>query len=183
MVSKKEEIWEWIYINDEKTCYEISNKNNYRSTYGRKKENLGIHIDNGGYRIAFIYHNGKRYSKRFHRLVFNAFKENPHNYPYINHIDGIKLHNEPENLEPCTASMNTKHAYDIGIKKPIKGGNHYKAKKVSRLLNGEVIKVYDSIMDAELDGFGNRGIGRALKTGIKHHGSHWKYLDKEPINV
>ena len=38
---------------------------------------------------------------------------NPHNYPIVNHINGIKKDNRPENLEWCTVSHNTKHGYDV----------------------------------------------------------------------
>ena len=69
-----------------------------------------------GYAVVNLY-DGKRKMKSYtvHRLVANAFLPNPNNYRDVNHINGIKLDNRVENLEWCTVSQNTKHAYDNNL--------------------------------------------------------------------
>lgn len=71
-----------------------------------------------GYLLVSPYVDGKRYNKRVHQMVAETWIPNPENHPMINHINGIKTDNRVENLEWCSASHNTKHAYDIGLMTP-----------------------------------------------------------------
>lgn len=50
-----------------------------------------------------------------HKLVAMLYLPNPENLPVVNHIDGDKLNNTPENLEWCTYYDNNKHARDTGL--------------------------------------------------------------------
>lgn len=56
-----------------------------------------------------------------HRLVAIAYLPNPENKQTVNHIDGNKENNHVTNLEWCTRSENSQHAYDTGLKKPYTG--------------------------------------------------------------
>lgn len=56
---------------------------------------------------------GKRYYKRVHRIVAEAFIPNPCHLPQVNHIDGNGLNNKISNLEWCTASENIKAAFKL----------------------------------------------------------------------
>ena len=85
------------------------------------------HLDRNGYRCGCI--NGK--NMQFHRIVANTFIPNPLNKPCINHIDGNKNNNNISNLEWCTHSENTIHAYKTGLEKKVFGENHH-AHKLTR---------------------------------------------------
>lgn len=75
--------------------------------------------DKHGYLIVKLYKDGHRATKRVHVLVAEHFVPNPDNLPVVNHIDGNKKNPYYTNLEWCTYSENTKHAYATGLIDPI----------------------------------------------------------------
>lgn len=70
-----------------------------------------------GYLIVALSKNGADKTLRVHRLVAQAFIDNPSEKPYINHKDGNPKNNRVDNLEWCTQAENVKHAYDTGLHK------------------------------------------------------------------
>jgi hypothetical protein len=85
-----------------------------RNCYVWKNEHIiaqNTHI----YKQFSIRANGKMYALKIHRVIAEAFIPNPENKPCVNHINGIKTDNRIENLEWCTFSENTKHAYSNGL--------------------------------------------------------------------
>ena len=63
-----------------------------------------------GYATVNLYNNGKMKTFSVHRLVAEAFLENPKGYPEINHLDEDKKNNRLSNLEWSTSSLNSKHS-------------------------------------------------------------------------
>lgn len=59
-----------------------------------------------GYAQVTLMEKGVRHCLYIHKLVADAFVENPNNYPCVNHIDENKLNNTASNLEWCTYQYN-----------------------------------------------------------------------------
>ena len=99
--------------------YIISNKGFVISLVG-KLHLLRPRYDKHGYTHYYIRDNfiNKRKDYKGHRLVAQAFIDNPDNLDIVNHIDGNKANNHVENLEWCTHSQNMIHAYSKGLATP-----------------------------------------------------------------
>ena len=128
-VTMKEE-WKTLDINP---IYQISNTGKIYSSHSKKI--LKIHKDRYGYCIVNLSVNNKPKTFSLHRLVANAFLENPNNLYTVNHIDNNKDNNCVSNLEFMSVKDNVRYT---------------QAKKVyqyDKSLN--LIKIWDSVMDIE----------------------------------
>ena len=84
--------------------------------------------DNKGYLRISFYEYGKSHTKKVHRLVAEAFIENPNNLPQVNHKNEDKLDNRVENLEWVDNGENQKHAIEHNLKRIVSGEEHYMCK-------------------------------------------------------
>ena len=80
--------------------------------------------DTKGYLQIDANIDGVRVLKFVHRLVAEAFIENPMGYEQVNHKDGNKLNNSVENLEWVSCEENIPHAWQNSLNKPLKGERH-----------------------------------------------------------
>lgn len=115
---------EWKPVNGYENLYDVSsdgrirriaswdNKNNgYREATGELK----LEKSKNGYIRVKLSKDGKRQRYLVHRIVAQAFIENPNNYPQINHKDCNKANNSVDNLEWVTRSQNIQHAFKNGL--------------------------------------------------------------------
>ena len=169
------EIWKDIKGYEGK--YQISNKGNIRSlNYRRtgKTKILQPGKDKDGYLLIGLRKDGKKKTYKIHRLVAEAFLENPNKKPQINHIDGNKQNNYISNLEWCTNKENMAHAYTNGLAL----GKHGKQtiyiaaeanKKPVRCITTDT--TYKSATEAEsLTGVAHQNIAKCCKHTLKSAG-------------
>ena len=73
-------------------------------------------MKDNGYMIVDLWKDGKGKTHHVHRLVAQAFIDNPENKQTVNHIDGNKKNNNVNNLEWLTPSEQNLHFYEHGLK-------------------------------------------------------------------
>lgn len=80
-------------------------------------------LNGSGYVDVVLSNNGKTERLHIHRLVANAFIDNPDNKKQVNHIDYNRTNNAVSNLEWCSAKENMAHSAHR-MKKPKKIRTH-----------------------------------------------------------
>lgn len=117
------EIWKTIIYKGKKTKYEISNLARVRNanTYHYKVP----HTRKDGYTYYQLHIDGKIKKVNTHILVANAFCSGKTvSKNEVNHKDGNKLNNLPENLEWVTRQENMQHAVRMNLLKNKSGFDH-----------------------------------------------------------
>lgn len=135
-----------------------------------------------GYIVVSLNKESKSKNKYVHRLVAEAFLENPNNYKYINHKDQNTFNNNANNLEFCTAQYNSTYR-DAHIKRGLKYRNNLvNSKKVYQLDENEnIIKEFPSMAEANRQlGTNHTSIYACINGKQKHaFGYKWKYADED----
>lgn len=135
-----EEIWRPVvgYEN----LYSVSN---YGKVYSFIKNRVLSAKSNGrGYLQIELTKDKKQKMHYVHRLVAQAFLDNPNNLPEVNHKDENAQNNCVCNLEWCSTKYNL--SYGTRVERMIK---HCK-KAVEQIdMSGNVVMVFESLADAE----------------------------------
>ena len=134
-------------------------------SYKRKKF-LSPGKTRGGYLIVCLCKNGQGKMFRVHRLVAEAYIENPLGLETVDHIDGDKTHNNVQNLQWMTQADNTRKANNKTVQQFNLGGN--------------LIKVWPSAAEAERQtGVAHQHISKCANGKRKTAGGYiWKFDDE-----
>lgn len=163
--------------------YSISNKGRVYShktkTYLKPKRNENKKTGSIGYWQVDLCVKQKHTYPFIHRLVAEAFIDNPNNYNQVNHIDENRENNDVSNLEWCDSKYNL--YYGSRIEK-ISYKNRERCKVgivMIDKLNGEILETFECIADVERKyGYSHSNIIKCCKHQIKSaYGYIWKYLD------
>lgn len=136
--------------------YEVSTLGQVKSTKSGKL--LAPQLGGNGYYKVGLRKDGDKIRHMLHRLVATTFVLNPHNKPQVNHIDGNKLNNDACNLEWVTASENSQHAFDTGLRTA-----HYK--NIARKFGKTSKYHYVELVDSNKDGLVYRAVVKATVAG------------------
>lgn len=122
-----------------------------------------------GYCHVVLSDNKRKKIVNVHRLVAEAYLDNPDNLPCINHKDENKANNSVSNLEYCTIQYNTNYGTS-------RARSAAKLKKAVYCV--ELNKTFDSAREAaEALNFKRANIWCALDGRTETaYGYHWRYV-------
>ena len=173
------------YWNDLNDRYSISK---FGTVYDKERDRIVIpYLSNGGYELISIKDNGKWRIKGVHQLVWEAFNGKiPEGYE-INHISEDKTDNSLSNLNLLTHRANMR--WGPGIERASKARiNHKLMSKpvIQKTLQGEVIKVWPSVMEIQRQfGYKQGNISKCCR-GIEHYntayGYIWEYTEEKAVS-
>lgn len=173
------EIWKDV-VGYEGT-YKVSNLGRVRGMYGKILRPL---VRRHGYLSVFLYgkgNNARKYKQfSIHRLVAEAFVENPNGYAEVNHLDEDKTNNRADNLEWCDHKYNTNYG-TAQKRRAEKRRNGPKSRPVDQLdMDGNYIQTFPSMAEAKrLYGFAQSNIFYAINGRYAHaYGYKWRYATK-----
>lgn len=183
------EIWENVI--GYKPIYQVSNKGRVRSISritncnsgkGRRKERiLRQSRDYSGYQRVYLYScDGKKHTTLVHRLVAKAFVPNPFSYAEVDHIDGDKQNNGPDNLRWLTHQKNCSNPVtSVKQKRYIDDLAKHKKKICAFDMNGNFIGEWPTITRAAKETNTNRhSISYAANGKYKTSNNLiWRYND------
>ena len=151
----------WKDIKGYEGLYQISNTGKVKGL--KRNKVLKPILQRSGY----YYVDLQRKRRLVHRLVAEAFIDNPDNLPEVNHKDEDKVNNSVENLEWCDSKYNANY-----------GTRNKRRGKPIQCIETGVIYWGAREMERQL-GIKHNSIAFAIRNGTRAGGYHWQYVDLE----
>jgi len=130
-----------------------------------------------GYLIIRAMFNKRRYTAMAHRLIWHHFNGSIPKGKQINHKNGIKNDNRPENLELVTPSENTQHMIQV-LKKGHQINQNGEDNNMSKLTENQIRDIRKRRLNGESLMIIAKDYNIAFQTVSKiARGDRWKHLD------
>lgn len=160
----------------------VSNEGRIMSLLRGQPYILKAQPDKKGYLRLRVTIDREKRSYKVHRLVAEAFIDNPECKSQVNHINGDKADNRADNLEWATNKENANHAIKTGLWTSVQAGafecNKAKRKPVTAI-NGDMKLDFESVGEAERY-FDSRHITDVLK-GKRPHVKGWSFEYRKEV--
>lgn len=180
----------WLPVRGYEGIAEVSNFGSVRTIdrvdgLGRKRKGkvLALYLNRHGYVGVGLSRESKMKSYLVHRLVAAAFVAG--SGPQVNHMNGIKTDNRPENLEWCSASYNQKHAFRTGLNKspantqPGSAHSRFGGFIIATEISTGAEQILEGRRDMESKGFCQTCVSKCLRGKSPAHKGHtFKFLEK-----
>ena len=160
------------FITEDGRVFSGRKKRNNKNNGGRYESYIDVEdlielkpsIDKDGYKRVCLCRKKEEKFKPIHRLVAEAFIENPKNLPQINHIDEDKQTNNVNNLEWVTQQRNIEHS-------------HAKFYVIENIETGEKITIYNLKKWCRENKFHESALLGTL-TGKRNHSGGHRIIEK-----
>lgn len=162
----------WKSVKGFRNLYEVSNIGRVRKKTTKYVLSLYPNSSRNNVRVN-LRKDGKLYNCSVHRLVAEAFLENPNNFKYVTRKDGNYLNNRVDNLKYVESLSDTHRAKEVLTNK-LNNPGKFEGK---RIINDKM-QVFNSIEEAaEYFNICTSSISRAL-SGLQHTagGHEWCYV-------
>lgn len=141
-----------------------------RSKHTYKGRVLKPRAAKNGYLYVHLCKEGRKATKKIHRLVAETLIPREEVGLEVNHCDGNKLNNRVSNLEWCTSRDNKLHAISTGLKSNPFGITAHSFKgKVYVYKDGILINTLCGTADIRRNGFTPCGVSEVLTGRSKTH--------------
>ena len=140
---------------------------------GKEGRILKARIYPNGYKMLTVCKDHKKHTKTVHYLVASAFLGSRPAGMHINHRDGVKTNNTPDNLEYMKPADNNRHAFTTGLNVPCQG----EGTSAAKLSSDDVLR----IVELRRAGFSLGKIAKMYPVSVAalghiFKGRHWRSI-------